>query len=291
MKCLVTGATGFIGTELCARLLGEQAEVLVLSRTATPRSGATSLVMDLTREQPAAAQLVGVDTVFHLAGIAHQRAAESDYEALNVRATRALAESARAAGVGCFVFLSSVKAEHREGAYGSSKARAEQALADCLRDSDTRLVVIRPALVYGRGVRGNLASLRRAVAAGLPRPPAEGGRSMIALPDLVDLLLDIARDPPPDQTLWTVTDGEVYSTQRLYDAVRAAYGGRPRRPWPLGLWRAACAVLDLRGAHPSWYQRLFGTEVYDGSAVLAARNWRPRRRFEDLVPEILESDS
>lgn len=291
MKCIVTGATGFIGTELCQRLAGEGAEVLAIGRSAARSPGVDLLTMDLTCEAPTAAQLAGADVLFHLAGIAHQQASAAACEALNVRATEALADSALEAGVRCFIYLSSVKAAAPEAShYASSKYRAEQALRRLVDGRDMRLVILRPALVYGPGVKGNLGLLGRAVEAGLPRPPALGGRSMIARSDLVELMLDIARDPPAGIHTWTVTDGEVYSTRRLYDALRAASGRPPGRAWPEWIWRLVCGLLDLRGVSPGYRERLFGTEVHDGSQLLAARCWRPRLRFEDVAAQVLRPE-
>ena len=111
MKCLVSGATGFIGRKLCQQLEARGHVVVALSRRGDVLSnGEPTLALDLTVNDPSEDLLYGVDVFFHLAGIAHQQAPESVYEALNYRATERLARLASAAGVRCFIFLSSVKA-------------------------------------------------------------------------------------------------------------------------------------------------------------------------------------
>jgi nucleoside-diphosphate-sugar epimerase len=270
-------------------------EVTALSRggSALP-DGSPTLAVDLSTEDPDASLLEGVDVVFHLAGIAHRRADQAAYRALNEQATLRLARLAAGAGVGCFVFLSSVKAMgppgggaprseaecHAPGdAYGLSKWRAECALREEFADSPMSLVILRPALIYGAGARGNLALLSRAVRAGLPRPPEEGKRSMLGLSDLVELLCDIAADPPSGVHTWIACDDQPYSTRYLYDLLREASGRGHGRAWlPRWAWRLGTALLDLRGAtgdEPS-FQKLFGTEVYSNRALREATGWRPR---------------
>ena len=306
VKYLITGATGFIGRELYRQLADGSVTVVPLSRGGGPLSdGTASLAVDLVHAPPADELMRDVDTVFHLAGIAHRQAPESAYEQLNYRATLALAAAAAAAGARCFVFLSSVKAmgpagshEPRNeedcrppvGAYASSKWRAECALRELYADSPMAVVILRPALVYGSGAAGNLALLVGAVRRGLPRPPAGGERSMIARQDLASLLCHLGEEPPRGVHTWIVCDGQRYSTRRLFDAMRAALGRGPGISWcPRWLWRLAAGLIDLcRGrSGGSTYERLFGDELYCGAALLSARQWRPRRRFEDTVADLM----
>ena len=111
MKCIVSGATGFIGRKLCQQLEARGNVVIALSRRGDVLgNGEPTLALDFTVNDPSEDLLCGVDVFFHLAGIAHQQAPESAYEVLNYRATERLAKLASAAGVRCFIFLSSVKA-------------------------------------------------------------------------------------------------------------------------------------------------------------------------------------
>lgn len=247
----------------------------------------------------------GVNVVFHLAGIAHQRAPESAYHEVNYLATVRLARQAAQAGVRCFVFLSSVKAMGpAETAvaraesdciapadpYGRSKWQAECALREEFSGSPMSIMILRPTLVYGPGSKGNLALLARAVRAGLPRPPQAGGRSMIALDDLVELLCGADRYATGGVQTWIVADGQRYTTRDIYDQLRLAQGRRVGRAWlPLPVWRLAAALVDRMTASggESTFNKLFGTELYSNAALLAATGWRPRCTLGDVIADMV----
>ena len=307
MKCLVTGATGFVGRQLCRQLAGLGDPVVALSRVGAPLDdGATTVALDLAKCDPDAALLSGVEVVFHLAGIAHQQATEAAYQELNYRATLRLARAAAAAGVKCFVFLSSVKAMGAPtsrasrveeqctapgDAYGLSKWQAECALREAFSASPMSVVILRPALVYGAAAKGNLRLLARGVQLGLPRPPGAGARSMLGLQDLVDLLCAIAANPPPGVHTWIACDDQPYSTRYIYDLLREAAGKRRGVAWLPGWgWRLAAALMDLSRARRGdpMYDKLFGTEVYSNAAVCAAMRWRPQGRLQDVVAAMVE---
>lgn len=257
--------------------------------------------MDLSRELPAPELLQSFDAVFHLAGIAHMRAAPEAYERLNYRAAVDLARRCEQSGVSCFVFLSSVRAmgfaageapraerdtSSPDSAYGLSKWQAECELRSEFAKSEMAVYILRPALVYGAGVGGNLQSLRRAVACGLPRPPEGGSRSMISAQDLVQLMCLLAREPQAGSHTWIVTDGQRYTLDHIYDVMRRSSGKGPGSAWlPGGVWRASVGLVDRlrRGAGQTLQERLFGTDLYDNSAVLAATPWRPRLTLEQVM--------
>jgi nucleoside-diphosphate-sugar epimerase len=302
VKCLVSGATGFIGRDLCRQLAGRGDLVTALGRRGGCLPDGTPVhAVDLASADPDPALLQRVDVVFHLAGIAHRRAGAAAYHEVNYLATLRLARLAAAAGARCFIFLSSVKAMGAPpgaGArgeeecllpgdpYGLSKWRAECALREEFAGSPMAVVILRPALVCGPGARGNLRLLARAGRWGLPRPPALGGRSMIALPDLVELLCEIADHPPAGVQTWIACDGRAYSSRDLYDLLREA-GGRGRgAAWlPRWGWRLAASLLDRLRPRPgeSTWDRLFGYELYSNRALLAATGWRPRSTPREMV--------
>jgi nucleoside-diphosphate-sugar epimerase len=306
MKCLVTGATGFIGRALCARLEAMGLQYLALSTDgrALPDGHAT-VAVDLASSDVPAELLAGVDVVFHLAGIAHQRAQAEQYELVNHRAAVALAASSAAAGVSTFIFLSSVKAmglpEHLRArteaqccqptdAYGLGKRRAELDLLSACHDSDMALLIVRPALVYGAGARGNLHTLAKAVRSGMPRPPAMGGRSMIARTDLVDLLVHLAGQDISGTHVWIACDGQSYSARDIYDLMRGALGQSRGRSWlPLPAWRMLCTMRDIyaRPADGSTFDKIFGTELYDHSALTRESGWQPSLQLADEVEHLM----
>jgi nucleoside-diphosphate-sugar epimerase len=240
----------------------------------------------------------GVDVLLHLAGIAHQRADPSSYQRVNVDASLNLARNALAAGVKRFVFVSSVKAaavaappsgdkagRSSPSDYARSKASAESGLADICRDSAMQLVIVRPALIYSPDALGHLRWLRRWAELRLPAPPEGGGRSMVAREDVVRLLLmlsDVSLEVPG---LLTVTDGEVYSTRRLYEALCQSLG---RKPWlptpPPALWRGASGLFDqLRNDAPgTLWERLLGDDCYAPEG-LDALGFEPALSFEQSI--------
>jgi nucleoside-diphosphate-sugar epimerase len=178
--------------------------------------------------------------------------------------------------------------------YGWSKWSAENALLAEFAQSPMAVVILRPALVYGPAAKGNLALLARAVRAGLPRPPALGARSMVALADLVDLLCIVAEEAKPGVQTWIASDGEHYTTRFIYDQMRLAAGMGAGRAWlPTAAWRLAAALLDLRGSRQgeSTFDKLFGTELYSNRAVQAATRWRPRTRLQDVAADLVAARS
>ncbi len=306
MKCLVTGATGFIGKPLCLQLAQRGYTVTALSRSgvALP-DGQPTVALDLAQGPPGAELLAGIDVVYHLAGIAHRRAAAADYEALNYRATLALARQAELSGVGRFVYLSSVKAMGPAGGaaprteddtreptdpYGRSKWMAEQGLRAEFAAGAMSVVILRPALVCGPGARGNLALLARAARSGLPRPPGRGARSLVALDDLVDLLCTAATFKSGGVKTWIACDPRPWSTRDIYDRLRRAGGRSAGRAWlPPFAWRLGAALLDLaRGgvADESTWDRLFGTELYSNARVVAATGWQPRHSLAQVIDSL-----
>lgn len=306
MKCLVSGATGFIGLKLCQQLEARGHVVIALSKHGGAMiNGKPTLALDLTVNDPGADLLSGVDVFFHLAGIAHQQAPESAYEALNYRVTERVARLASAAGVGCFVFLSSVRAMgsssslHRRSEsectvprdpYGLSKWHAECALREAVSGDEMSVVILRPSLVYGVDVKGNLKTFFRGIRWGLPRPPARGARSMIAIDDLVALLCTIAQRPPMGVNLWIACGAHSYSTQAIYDLIRKSSGKNRGAGWlPHWAWRLSARFLDMASGQKrgSTYEKLFGTELYSNAAVLVDTDWRPRVLLEDVIEDII----
>ena len=309
MKCLVSGATGFVGRELCQQLAVRSSPFIALSQHgAKLPDGTATVAIDLEKQTVSPAHLKGVDVVFHLAGLAHQQAKASSYTQVNHLATVALAKAAAAAGVKCFIYLSSVKAmgpavgeEVRTedecvppvSVYGLSKLQAEEALRETFAHSEMSVVILRPALVYGADIKGNLQSLRKAVRAGMPRPPEVGGRSMVAVQDLVELMLLVAADPPGEVRTWIVCDGCRYCSRRIYELFRSADGKGKGISWlPLWGWRFAAYLADglyNRGAD-SIFIKLFGTELYSSAALLQDLPWKPQLQLSDLASEIMSTN-
>lgn len=305
MQALVTGATGYVGSELCRQLTAADRAFVPLSCSggALPGGGVTRAV-DLRQEPMPDALLDGVDVVYHLAGIAHQQAPAQLHEEVNYRATLALAAAAERAGVRLFIYLSSVKAmgpaagsalrrEHEvadpSGPYGLSKWRAECALREHFAASAMAVVILRPALVYGPRPRGNLQWLLRAARWGFPAPPEGGARSMVGVEDLAELLLLLPRVVQEGVHTWIVTDGEAYSSRRVYQLLCEALGRSGDRQLPAWCWQLLATGLDVFQRQPrgSSYGKLFGAECYDNRALLRATGWQPRQTLPRVASSIV----
>lgn len=222
-RVLVTGATGFIGRALCADFSGNGWQVTA---------------GDL-RQPGWEDALQGNQVIVHLAGVAHTRGAPALYEEVNVAATERLASAAVRAGVRRLVFVSSIKVNGEatppdrpfqatdtpapQDHYGQSKWRAEQLLA---RVPGLDVVVVRPPLVYGPGVRANFLRLLRLVDTGLPLPfgSIRNRRSLIYLGNLVSLLRRCAEYPGAAGKTFLAADGEDLSTPELARRMARALG-------------------------------------------------------------------
>ncbi|MFL5045936.1 MAG: NAD-dependent epimerase/dehydratase family protein [Xanthobacteraceae bacterium] len=298
----LTGATGFIGRRLLAELprRGFRVRVLLRRPTEIALDCGSAIIGDLARPQNMAAALADVDAVIHSAGIAHAMSGvpADDYRILNTEATIALARAAERARVKRFVFLSSIRAQvgpSAEGVvteamtprptddYGRSKLAAEQGLAELGLD----WVALRPALVYGPGVKGNLAALAKLARAPYPLPL--GGltarRSLAAVDNLVDAVATVLAAPGPLKRALIVADAEPLSVPEMIAALRAGLG---RRPGLIPVPRRALEIALRAAGRPEWIERLAGSLVADASA-LRALGWSPRIASRDGLAALARS--
>ncbi len=279
----LTGATGFIGQCLLRELpkRGYRLRVLLRRPSTVAMESASAVVGDLARPQNMAAALADVDAVIHSAGVAHAMSGvpEDDYRMLNTEATIGLARSAQRAGAKRFVFLSSIRAQSGPAAeevltedlapqptdaYGRSKLAAEQGLAELAID----WVALRPVLVYGPGVKGNMAQLLRLARTPYPLPlgALAGRRSLLALDNLVAAVDAVLDAPGPLRRPLIVADAEPVTIPDMIAAMRRGLGRRAGLiPVPPRLIEAA-----LRAAgRDDVYQRLAGSLVADAAALQA----------------------
>ena len=296
-KLLVTGANGFVGAAFCQELAARKLHFVPCVRK----------VMEGDRSVPAAFEtgdlsahgdwtpaLAGCTVVVHLAARVHmmqEQAVDPDamYQAMNVDATMRLAEQAAAQGVRRFVFVSSVKVNGErtlgrpfgaedlpapEDPYGRSKLAAEIALKLWAGRTGTELVIVRPPLVYGPGVRANFLRLMKLVESGLPLPfgGIHNRRSMIALGNLVDFLVLCATHPAASSANWMVSDNHNLSLPELITKIASAMGRRPRLlPLPPSLLSAGAALVGRRAAA----SRLLDSLQVDISPALDRLGWTP----------------
>jgi len=273
MLVALTGATGFIGRRLLRDLPARGYKVRALLRrpTSVPVECASAIIGDIAKPYNMTAALADVDAVIHLAGIAPEASGtpEDDYRTQNVEASVRLADAARRAGATRFVFLSSVRAqagvaadhvltERSEpapsSAYGRSKLEAERGIASVGID----WVALRLTLVYGEGVKGNMARLMQLARSRVPLP--FGGltarRSLLALDNLVAAIDCVLRQPSPLERPLLVADPEPVTVPQMIAAMRRGLGRRaglvpvPDRLLQLGLSLAKRSEMYERLARP-----------------------------------------
>ncbi|WP_302174255.1 SDR family oxidoreductase [uncultured Hydrogenophaga sp.] len=297
MSWLITGGTGFVGQALTRRALAEGKDVRLALRRPFEQGAAQGLMVGQIDSQTAwQGALEGVDTIFHLAARVHvmnETATDplTAFRAVNTAGTLNLARQAAAAGVRRLVFLSSIKVngEHTapgrpfaanlpgrpEDPYGQSKWEAEQGLQGLARETGLEVVVVRPPLVYGPGVRANFAALIRAVHRGWPLPLASvtgNRRSLVALDNLVDLLVTCADHPAAAQQTFLVSDGDDLSTAELLLRMASALGRSPRLlPFPPALLRLGAATLGRQAV----VQRLLDNLQVDITHTRQTLGWQP----------------
>jgi nucleoside-diphosphate-sugar epimerase len=310
VKILITGVSGFVGQALCTSLLakGHLLHAAVRSKASIASVDGLDVIAvgDLGAQTNWSAALAGVSCVIHCAARAHvMQESEADalaaYRSVNVEGTHRLAVQAAELGVRRLVFLSSIKvngertalgapflfsdAPAPEDPYGVSKWEAEQALWAVSAQTGLEVVVVRPPLVYGPGVKGNLLRLLRWVARAVPLPlgAVHNQRSLVGLSNLVDLLLRCAEQPAAAGQTFLASDGHDLSTPQLI-RLMAEGMNRPARllPVPVALLQAGGSLLGKRGE----IERLVGSLQVDSGHTQAQLGWTPPVSVEDGVREM-----
>lgn len=283
-KVFVTGASGFIGKRLVAALLADNVSVRVLSRY--DQSDFDTVVCDLQNETIPSAALTDIDTVFHLAAFAHDLRDATNiehlYRLVNVSATEELLRLATLSGVQRFIFVSSVKAgghvssdqcisesdqNKPEGVYGQTKYEAELRVLEIGRQSNMHVSILRPSLVYGNGVKGNLSCMFSAIKKGWfpPLPETGNNRSMVHVDDLVSALLLVCENDRANGEIFNVTDGNEYSSREIYETMCSILGKKaPSWNVPKFVFYMA-SIFSPRLAY--MVEKLLGDECYSSEKI------------------------
>jgi nucleoside-diphosphate-sugar epimerase len=303
MLLALTGATGFIGQHLLRELprRGHRLRVLLRHPSSVPMQCASAVIGDLARPRNMSAALEGVDAVIHSAGFTHGMSGipEDDYRVLNTEATINLARAARRAGAKRFIFLSSIRAQsgptadtvlteaddpNPTDAYGRSKLAAERGL----KDLDLDWVSLRAVLVYGPGVRGNIAQLMRLARSPFPLPlrSLDARRSLLALENLSAAIETVLKAPGTLRRPFIAADAGALTVAEMIAAMRNGLG-RQRRVFPMSPVLLEF-VLRLMG-QGEIYRRMSGSLVADPSALIAL-GWTPRVTTSDGLSWLMQDD-
>lgn len=299
MRIAITGASGFVGRNLLIDMARPEVDLVPISRQVmeVPRWRPSPVLDRDTDPAEWAAVFAGIDVVVHCAARAHVMREQADdpldtFRRINRDGAIAMAQGAARAGVRRIVFLSSVKVlgETTDGRepfrngdpfapldpYAISKAEAEEVLAGLSRDLGFELVVLRPPLIYGPGVGGNIAAMIRLIRRGMVLPlgaAVRNRRSMISTINLADAIhAAVTASQAAGQSL-LVSDGEDVSTRALVEGLAPATGRRARLvSIPAGIMRA---MLKLIGREAIW-TRLFGNLAIDITDSCMRLGWSPR---------------
>lgn len=309
-KIFLTGASGFVGSQLFSELkCGTNFQVMGVCRRSLEGdvSAGPQAVGDLSRAD-LSVLLSGVDVLIHAAARAHIMKDEvvdplAEYRRVNVEGTLNLARQAMAAGVKRFVFISSIKVNGEatvkgvafraddksapEDAYGQSKLEAEQGLIKLAAENGLEVVIIRPPLVYGPGVKGNFASMIKLVEKGflLPLGAIHNKRSLVGIDNLVDLIIRCIDHPAAANQVFLAGDGEDLSTTELLRGVGKAMG-KPARliPVPAGMLQLGASLLGKK----AMAQRLLGSLQVDICKTCELLDWKPPYTVEEGLRRCFE---
>ncbi len=310
-KVLVTGAGGFIGFSLCRYLVAHECEVFAVLRDVRQLHNLGDkltpiIIDDLCEVYDWDNLLTGIDAVVHLAGYVHEQSGDLSEQArlqctrLNVDVTRRLASAASSAGVKRFIYISSVKVHGEssdqnesvtestqpvpEGSYAKSKLAAEDILRDVESRSNMEVVIVRPPLVYGPGVKANFLRLIKLVEKGIPLPLAavDNRRSFIYLENLVDMLALSAVHPDAAGQTFLVSDSEAISTPVLIKMLADRLGVTPR------LFPVSVPVMQLLaavGGERSTVDRLVQSLVINATHAYNTLGWQPPYSMEQGISD------
>ena len=305
---LITGAGGFIGSALCEKILADDRQVRGTFRSEIdvsrlPNGVEAVSIASIDSDTKWNDALTGIDTVVHLAARVHVMVDScsdplAEYRKVNVEGTKCLAVAAANAGVKRFIFISSIKVngegraaayteddeEAPEDSYGVSKWEAEQELHKISDTTGIEVVILRPPLVYGPGVKANFIRLFKIVERGIPLPLSsiKNRRSFIYLGNLIDAIITCMTNPNAAGKTFLVSDGEDVSTPELIRRLGAA-SGRRALLLPVPVW-----IMKMAGRITGKYdevERLVGSLTVDISKISKELKWKPPYTMEHGLRE------
>jgi nucleoside-diphosphate-sugar epimerase len=303
-KVLVTGAGGFVGEAVVFRLLVDKKFYPVAAvRGATRLQGLCAVQTFNLTDAKKLPVLCGVQVVVHAAARVHvmnETAGDAlaEFRRVNVEGALRLAQCAAEAGVKRFIFLSSIKVNGEstvagkpfkaddqpspQDPYGVSKYEAEERLKQLGRDTGMEVVIIRPPLVYGPGVKANFLSMLRWLGKGIPLPLGAIGnrRSLVSIGNLVSLIVTCIDHPAAANQIFLVSDGEDLSTSQLLRRLSIALD-KPARLLPVSEWLLTLAASVL--GKQSVVQRICGSLQVDITKNRDLLGWIPPVSMDEAM--------
>ena len=311
-KICITGANGFIGKALCKSLKAPDNHIRGFVRAMDSDNNSSETehisVGDISSKTNWKDHLKGFDYIIHCAGLTHQMSSIKDinvYNLVNIDGTKRLAEHAVEAGIKRLVFLSSVKVNgestdqitkqkfsHKDNSnpkdlYAISKLEAEKALWEISSRTGLEMVVVRLPLVYGYGVKGNLARLIKLVKSGIPLPLGliKNQRSMIGIDNLIDLLIRCIDHPEANGKTFLASDKEDLSTPELVKLIASSMGKKVNLfPFPISILKFLGSVFGKREE----INRLVGSLRIDNSYTKQILNWTPPVSVEEGIRRMVQ---
>lgn len=310
MNILVTGVTGFVCKSLIPELIAQGHNITLISRQANHNLyGCKTIVCDLNNHLSFGDAISSTDVLIHLAGRAHvlNETSQNPYQTyaeINVNATKNLANLAAKNGVKRFIFLSSVKVNGEETTefafnennspkpeddYGKTKLEAESVLAKLSENSDMEVVIIRPPLIYGKGVKANFKNLIKLCALKLPLPfgAIHNKRSMIYIENLIDFIILCINHPKAADEIFLISDDEDVSTNKLIRTIRKSFGMPSLLvPIPQSWLVFFLSVIGKKNLA----KRLCGNLQVDISKAKNLLGWKPPFTFEQGIQRTIKDN-
>lgn len=311
MKILVTGATGFIGNKLCQALSKRGETVVAVARNPVKVAKTITIIKKvLSKETDWQNCLNDIDVVIHLAGRAHvmKDTVDNPYQAyadINIHATRHLAEQAVLSGVKRMIYLSSVKVNGEcsnataynetdnpqpEDDYGKTKYEAEIALNNIAINTGMEVVIIRPPLVYGEGVKANFKRLIKLAQRNIPLPfgGINNKRSLVFIDNLIDFIMLCAFHPSAANQTFLISDDEDVSTTQLIKYIKLASGGKNLL---LSVPQSWLILLFRLTGKSSLSDKLFANLQVNITKAKTLLNWKPPYSVKEGIEKTVSGNN